>query len=114
MKGDEGKGKAIIAASALTFAGTVLSWLVMDNKHNYYLSLGPDDVYHMDQAYNDYNRWRKVTMFTAATFLGVYLYSYVDAMIVGKSAVRQDPSNSIGLYLDSNGESLCIGYKAGL
>jgi tetratricopeptide (TPR) repeat protein len=114
MKGDDGKGKAIIAASAFTLVGTALSWLVMENKHNYYLSLGPDDVGYMDQAYNDYDRWHKITIFGAATFLGVYVYSFVDAILVGKSAQRQDADNSIGLYLNADGESFCIGYTTGL
>ena len=114
MKGDDGKGKAIIAASAFTLIGTALSWLVMENKHNYYLSLGPDKTSYMDQAYNDYNQWRKITILGAAAFLGVYFYSFVDAILVKTSAPRKEGSNSTGLHLDSDGESFCIGYKAGL
>lgn len=114
MKGDDGKGKAIIAASAFTLVGTALAWLVMENKHSYYLSLGPDDIGSMDQAYNDYDRWHKITTIGAVTFLGVYVYSFVDARLVGKSAQRQDADNSSGLYLNSDGESFCVGYTTGL
>lgn len=112
MKGEENKGRAIIAASGLTLTGAMITWVVADSKHNHYLSLGPEDVEDMDQAYNDYNRWRKASIITATAFVGIYIYSILDAILSRKS-----PNNSgakKGFNILSNGESISIDYTTGL
>ncbi len=97
LKGDYAKGRAIIAASAVTLAGTMVSWSVADGKRSTYLSLGPDDLDEIEEAYNDYNRWRKITIVSAAAFLSVYVYSIIDAMISRTSSRRERVEERSGI-----------------
>ena len=110
MKGEANKGRAIIAASGVTLTVAVISWAVADSKHNRYLSLGPEDIDEIESAYDDYNRWRKVSIITATTFVGIYVYSIFDAILSRK------PNNSghdkkSGFNIDSDGESVEISYR---
>jgi tetratricopeptide (TPR) repeat protein len=105
MKGEETKGKLIIATSALTFTAATVSWVVTDNKSNYYHSLGPDDNTHMDAAYEDYNKWYKTSLAASALFLSVYVYSIIDALSPGKIINTEH-----GFLLTVDEECITMGY----
>lgn len=112
MKGEENKGRAIIAVSGLTLTGAIITSAVADSKHYHYLSLGAEDVEDMDQAYNDYNRWRKASIITATAFVGIYIYNILDAILSRKSPNTLGAKK--GFNIRSNGESTSIDYTIGL
>jgi tetratricopeptide (TPR) repeat protein len=114
MKGEDNKGRAIIAASGLTLTTAVITWAVADSKHNHYLSLGPEDIDDIDDAYNDYNRWRKTSIIAATTFVGIYVYSIFDAILSRKPPNNSHKKENAGLKIDSNGESISVSYRIGL
>ena len=114
MKGEDNKGRAIIAASGLTLTAALITWAVSDSKHNHYLSLGPEDIAEMESAYNDYNRWRKVSLVAATAFVGIYIYGIFDAILSKKQTNNSGVENHTGFNIDSDGESFSISYKIGL
>jgi len=99
LKGDYKKGRVIIASSVITLAGTMISWSIADGKRSNYLSIGPDDLDQIAEAYDDYNRWRKITILSASAFLGIYVYSIVDAMISRTPSKMKRPEQRSGLKL---------------
>ena len=111
MKGEESKGRVLIAASAITLAGTLISWAITNSKHDYYLSLGPDDIEQMVQAYHDYNWWYRITIVSGITFLGIYIYSFVDARLARTPTKGRRAEQQTGLYLKLQRESVSIGYS---
>lgn len=111
LKGDDNNGRAIIAASAITLAGTLLSWSIADGKRTNYLSLGPEDLDRIDDAYDEYNRWRKITILSATVFVGIYVYSIVDAMAVKTGSKLPNAENEAGMILKFGGEQVNIGYE---
>ena len=110
LKGDYTKGRAIIAASAVTLAGSLVSLSVADGKRTTYLSLGPDDLDRIEEAYDDYNRWRKITILSATAFLGVYVYSIVDAMISRTSPKKKEIDQRSGIKFKFDNETAGISY----
>jgi len=110
LKGDYTKGRAIIAASAVTLAGSLVSLSIADGKRTTYLSLGPDDLDRIEEAYDDYNRWRKITMLSATVFLGIYVYSIVDAMISRTSAKKKEIEQRSGIKFNFDNGSTGISY----
>ncbi|UCG29285.1 MAG: hypothetical protein JSV53_07100 [candidate division WOR-3 bacterium] len=110
LKGDYAKGRAIIAASGVTLGGTLLAWSIADGKYSHYLSLGPDDYAQIEEAYDEYNRWRKITFLSAAAFTGVYIYSIIDAMIARQPSTPRDKERQSGIILKFDGEHTVIGY----
>jgi tetratricopeptide (TPR) repeat protein len=114
MKGEDNKGRVIIAASGLSLTTAIITWAVSDSKHNHYLSLGPEDTDEMESAYNDYNRWRKVSIIAATTFAGIYIYSIFDAILTRKPSNNSGARKNRGFNIDSNGESVSISYHVGL
>jgi len=114
LKGDDNKGRAIIAASVITIAGTLISWSIADSKHSEYLSLGPDDMDQMDRAYDDYNRWLKITALSATAFLGIYIYSIVDAMLWRRPNSPKTNNVQTGILFKYDGEITQIGYAIGI
>jgi hypothetical protein len=113
MKGEDNKGRAIIAASGVTLTTAIITWAVADSKHNHYLSLGPEDIDDMDRAYEDYNRWHKASIVTATTFVAIYMYSIFDAILTRKPNNHVNDKNP-GFNIDSDGESVEISYRIGL
>ena len=114
MKGEDNKGRAIIAASGFTLTTAIISWAIADGKHNYYLSLGPEDIDDIESAYNDYNRWRKTSIISASAFVGIYIYSIFDAILSRKQNHDNGKNDNTGFKIDSNVESIKISYKIGL
>ncbi|UCD06523.1 MAG: hypothetical protein JSV98_04645 [candidate division WOR-3 bacterium] len=110
LKGDYTKGRVIIAASAVTLAGSLVSLSIADGKRTTYLSLGPDDLDRIEEAYDDYNRWRKITILSATAFLGVYVYSIVDAMISRTSAKRKEINQRSGIKFNVDSKSMGVSY----
>jgi tetratricopeptide (TPR) repeat protein len=110
LKGDYTKGRAIIAASAITLAGTMISWSIADGKHSNYLSMGPDDLDKIEEAYDDYNRWRNITIVSAAAFLTVYVYSIADAMISRTSSRQKRVEERSGIKFRFENGSTGIAY----
>lgn len=110
LKGDENKGRAIIAASAVTLAGTLISWSIADSRHSEYLSLGPDEIALMDETYNDYNRWLKMTFLSGAAFMTVYVYSIVDAMLSRKHLEPAAAGRKTGMIFKCDGKNAILGY----
>ncbi|MDH4211624.1 MAG: hypothetical protein OEV79_09295 [candidate division WOR-3 bacterium] len=110
LKGDYTKGRAIIATSAVTLAGTLVSWSIADGKRSTYLSLGPYDLDEIEEAYNDYNRWRRITVLSATVFLGVYVYSIVDAMISRIPSKLNRSKRQSGIMFKFDNESTGISY----
>ncbi|UCF71081.1 MAG: hypothetical protein JSW49_02055 [candidate division WOR-3 bacterium] len=114
FKGDKSKGRVIIAASVLTLAGTLVSWSIADSKHTAYLSLGPDNLDQMDDVYNDYNRWRKITILSGAAFVGIYVYSIFDAMLSLKKTKTKTSNLQTGFHFKCDGNHTQIGYAIGI
>lgn len=114
MRGDDLKGGAIIAVSVASLAGTVISWSIADSKHNQYMSLGPGDIDIMDRVYEEYDRWRKMTILSGTVLLGVYLYSIIDATISREPSPPKNTSHRTGLFLRYDGDGARIGYAARL
>ncbi|MBE0433262.1 tetratricopeptide repeat protein [candidate division WOR-3 bacterium] len=114
MRGDDLKGGAIIAVSVTSLASTVISWSIADSKHNLYMSLGPDDIDMMEEVYEDYNHWRKMTILSGTVLLGVYVYSIIDATISKKPSLSKSTSRQTGLLLGYDGERARIGYATKL
>lgn len=110
LKGDYKKGRAIIATSAITLVGTMISWSVADGKRSNYLSIGPENLDKIEEAYDDYNRWRKITLISASAFLGVYVYSIVDAMISRSPAKKKKPEQPSGIEFRFEDGTTSIGY----
>ncbi len=92
LKGEDRKGKIIMSGAAASFVFSVYSWTITDDKHNQYLSLGPGDTTKMDEYYNVYNRWYKISVTSSCVFGLIYIYSFLDAMML---------NNKIGLTTDS-------------
>lgn len=113
MKGEDNKGRAIIAASGLTLTAAIVTYAIADSKHNHYLSLGPEDIDDMDRAYDDYNRWRKSSIITATAFVGIYVYSIFDA-ILSRKPNNANHNKKSGLNIDADGQSVEISYRIGL
>jgi tetratricopeptide (TPR) repeat protein len=109
LKGDDRKGRAIIAASVITLAGTLISWSIADSKHTAYLSLGPEDIDKMDSTYDEYNRWRKITILSGAAFAGIYMYSIFDAVMSRKQTQPQT-----GVIFKYDGNNTQFGYAIGI
>lgn len=114
LKGDDQKGRAILAASVITLGGTLISWSIADSKHSAYASLGPDDIDQMDSVYNDYNRWRKITIVSGVLFVGIYTYSIFDAMLWIKPSRRRTSNSRAGIILQYDGDNTKIGYAIGI
>ncbi len=114
LKGDENKGRAIIAASVVTLAGTLISWSIADSRHSEYLSLGPDEIDLMDETYDDYNRWRKITFLSGAAFMTVYVYSIVDAMLSRKHLEPSAADRKTGMIFEYDGNNTKLGYAVRL
>ena len=110
LRGDTERGGVIIAASAISLASTLLSWSIADGKRTDYLSIGPADLYRVEEAYDEYNRWRKITVLSASVFAGIYLFSIVDALIVRNDPKLPDAEDETGMIFDFNGEQVNIGY----
>ena len=110
LKGEENKGRAIIAASFVTLAGTLISWSIADSRHSEYLSLGPDEIDLMDETYNDYNRWRKITFMSGAAFTAVYIYSIVDAMLSRKHLEPAAAERQTKMIIQYDGTKAILGY----
>lgn len=110
LKGEETKGKIVIAVSGLTFAAVMFSWFVADTKHDFYSDLGPDDIDIMDHAYHDYNRWYKTSILFSALFTSVYVYSIIDAMLLKENKQASILKRNRQLFLGADKECLCIGY----
>ena len=109
MKGDDTKARVIIAASSLSLATAIVTWAGADSKHNHYLSLGPDEIDEIERAYDDYNRWRKASIIAATTFVGIYVYSILDATLSQKTPDNSHRKTS-RLNVDSNGKTISISY----
>lgn len=110
LRGDTESGGVIIAASTISLAGTLLSWSIADGKRSNYLSIGPADLDRIEEAYDEYNRWRKITVISATVFVGIYLYSIVDAMIVRSDSKLSNAEDETGMILELNGDQVNIGY----
>ncbi len=111
MKGEDEKGRAIIATSSLTLASAIITWAVADSKHNHYLSLGPDEIDDIESAYEDYNRWRKTSIIATATFVGIYIYSILDATLSRKPSNNSRKKKTSKINIDSNGETISVSYQ---
>jgi len=114
MKGENSKARAIIAASGASLSATIIAWAISDSKRNYYLSLGPSDIDKMDDAYNAYDRWRKVSFISAAAFVGVYVYNIFDAIISRKPAKGSGTKEKAGLKIEADGNTISVNYEIGL
>jgi tetratricopeptide (TPR) repeat protein len=112
MKGEVTKGRVFIAASAITLAGTLISWAITASKRNHYLSLGFNETGEIARAYEDYDRWHKITIVSGATFLCIYIYGAIDAALAKASADDRRTANQGGIYLKPQRESISIGYSA--
>lgn len=110
LKGDQEKGLAIIAASVATLAGTLISWSIADSRHSEYISLGPDEIDLMDETYNDYNRWCKITLMSGAAFMTVYVYSIVDAILSKKHLEPSAAGRQTGMLLKYDGKKAILAY----
>lgn len=110
MRGDDLKGGAVIAGTVVSLASTVVSWSIADSKHDQYIALGPEDIGMMDQVYDDYDRWRKITVLSGTVLIGIYIYSIVDAMIAERPAAAGTWPGETGFYLEYDGEHARAGY----
>lgn len=82
LKGEEKKGKFIMLSASVSLAGSIYSWLITTNRHTDYLSLGPDDTDKMDEYYNKYNSWYKISLTSSFIFATIYIYSFLDALLI--------------------------------
>lgn len=110
LKGEEQKGKLLMLGASVSFVSTVLFWLETANKQQKYLSLGPDRIEYMDEYYNEYNKWFRISISSSSVFIGFYLFSIWDAYFTNTSIkVINDDINSSGFILKD--DLIKIGYK---
>lgn len=82
MIGEDRKGKIIMFTTTVLAGTSILSWLITENKHNNYRELGPDERARMDELYNDYNKWFKISIASTVLFFTSYLYGILDLLPV--------------------------------
>lgn len=110
LQGNEKKGMVIMSMAGLSLTASILSWLITDNKGNYYNSLGPEDINQLDKAYDDYDRWYKISLVSSAIFISVYLYSIFDALPA--KAHRTDKNKIINRMIFKNSDrAAALGYQ---
>ncbi len=108
IKGEDKKGKLIMLGSGLSLASSVLLWLETEDRHNDYLSLGPDSIQYMDEYYNNYNKYYRISLCSSGVFLGIYLFGILDAMLGNTRIVISDRHS---LYINPDLMSLKFGYQ---
>jgi len=111
MEGNEEKGKIIMAAAGLFLSTSIISWLITDNKGNYYNSLGPDDIDEIKDAYQDYDRWYKISLVNSSIFLSIYIYSIIDALSLKKEKKTIPQDKNTGLFIETTVNSFQVGYR---
>ncbi|OGC41699.1 hypothetical protein A2Y85_02840 [candidate division WOR-3 bacterium RBG_13_43_14] len=110
MVGEEKKGRTIMITSAITAGCGAISWIITDDKHRQYLSLGPDERHRMDELYRNYNTWYHISVGVTAGFIICYVYSIADALprFIGKNKKEKSYHLRIGY------EHIEFGYQVGL
>jgi tetratricopeptide (TPR) repeat protein len=111
MKGEEGKGKVIMLASGIGFCTTTVCWLVTLEKRKSYLDLGSDQINKMEAVYNDYNFWHRTSILSSTVFIGIYLYSVLDAVFTKTKIESTKSSPKKRFFYKVNKERVQIGYN---
>ncbi len=114
MKGEDVKGKVICATSGITLVATLLLWFRTDHEHTEYLSLGPDERDRIEDAYQSYNRWYRISLAGTTLFAAMYLYSIFDAFPFGSSTTKSSSGSGFGFNLHEDSETIKIGFRISL
>ncbi|HIE05800.1 MAG TPA: hypothetical protein EYP58_03260 [bacterium (Candidatus Stahlbacteria)] len=107
-KGQGGKGVRLMIAAGLTSGLSILSFTMKELTHNNYLEADPHDPQEIKDAYGLYKFWHNATIFSGASFLGVYIYNLYDA-ITSKtpgSHTMNEPERDLCLSPTSEGIKL--------
>jgi tetratricopeptide (TPR) repeat protein len=110
MLGKDMKGKVIMVASGITFLSSTILWLTTEQKCKDYLAFGPDDIDKMNQAYDEYNRWYKISLLSSAAFIGISIYSICDALFTDSGNKSAMNNSNKGFYCMPYKEHIQIGY----
>ncbi|MEO0215818.1 MAG: hypothetical protein ABIL14_02240 [candidate division WOR-3 bacterium] len=109
IKGEDMKGRIIMLGSGISLAGALYLWTITNNKHEQYLSLGPDDQERMDEYYDVYNRWYHRALLGSTLFIGIYLYNFIDAMFANTEVRIASNCNNCRIYCTTDNEKIQFG-----